>query len=221
MERMINDYLAMRLGIKPSDKEYNQVLSTASYLKDNGKTNKDVFKILMSSNIDLPEDCEMSSVERAIVKFNDLPEYLWNDSLLKKNTYYYNNRLHITSKPPTWNPKTFQEECEPFFMEMLISFTMNDLLDTYNIECRVPLGLRDTARDTGAFKHLLNKYNKLKAPSIDYIILMIDLASKDKDNEFIANPFELESYSKEAFAILENVAEEAALNKSNIIIWRN
>ena len=221
MEKMINDYLATRLGMEPSETRYKELLATVNYLKDNGKTNKEIFKILMNSNIDLPEDCEMSAVDKAIVRQSDLPEYLWKDSLLEKGVYYYNNRLHICSKPPTWNPKTFQEECEPFYMEMIISFTIEDLLEMYYMECRVPLGLRDKVRDTGALKHLLGKYNNLKAPGLDYVIYMIDLASKDTDTEFLANPFELENYSKQAFMELESMVEEATLNNSNKITWRN
>lgn len=221
MERLINDYLTTRLGIEPSENDYKQLKATVGYLKDNGKTNKEIFKILMDSNINLPEDCEKSTIDKAIVRQTELPDYLWENSLLQKDTYYYNNKLHICSKPPTWNPKTFQEECEPFYMEMMISFTIKDLLDMYYTECRVPIGLREKTRDTGALKHLLNKYNNLKAPSLDYVMYMIDLASKDTDLEFLANPFELENYSKQAFMELEDMVEEATLNNSNKIIWRN
>lgn len=220
MERMINDYLSMRLGFNPDEYGYKQLFATANHLKDNGKTNKEIFKILMDSNTNLPEDCEMSAIDRAIVKQAELPDYLWEKSLLNKGEYYYNNRLHIASKAPTWNPKTMQEECEPFFMEMIINFTMEDLLNMYYSECRVPLGLRVKVRDEGALQHLLNKYNNMKAPGIDYVMLMIDLANKDNELDFLTNPFELENYSKEAFIILEQIVEEATLNKSNVIIWR-
>lgn len=220
MDKLINDYFSMRLGFEPDESQINRVIATAKYLADNGKTNKEIFKILMDSNTDLPEDCEMSAIDAAIVMGNELPDYLWENSLLKKGVYYYNNRLHITSKAPTWNPKTFKEECEPFFMEMIISFTMEDLLSMYYAECRVPVGLRNKTRDEGAMNHLLNKYNNLKAPSLDYVLMMIDLASKDIELDFLSNPFELENYSKEAFIILEEMAEEAALLKSNVIKWR-
>ena len=72
MEKMINDYLATRLGMEPSETRYKELLATVNYLKDNGKTNKEIFKILMNSNIDLPEDCEMSAVDKAIVRQSDL-----------------------------------------------------------------------------------------------------------------------------------------------------
>ena len=46
MEKLINDYLATRLGIEPSENDYKQLNATVGYLKDNGKTNKEIFKIL-------------------------------------------------------------------------------------------------------------------------------------------------------------------------------
>lgn len=220
MNKMINDYLAMRVGLEPTQEQYKQLIATVNYLKDNKIDNKEIFKILMNSNINLPEDCDKTAMEKAIVKQIELPDELWENSLLEKNTFYYNNRLHICSKPPTWNPKTFQEECEPFFMEMIINFTIKDLLEMYYRECRVPIGLRNKIRDEGALKHLLNKYNNLKAPGLDYVMYMIDLASKDTDTEFLANPFELENYSKQAFMELEDMISEAEINKSNKITWR-
>lgn len=207
MNKLINDYFSMRLGFEPTEEQIKIVTATANYLKDNGKTNQEIFKILMSSN-------------KSIVTGDDLPESLWKDSLLEKGVFYYNNRLHMTSKPPTWNPKTFKEECEPFYMEMIINFTMEDLLSMYYTECRVPVGLRNKTRDEGAMSHLINKYNNLKAPGLDYVMLMIDLANKDVDLDFLSNPFKLEDYSKEAFIILEDIASEAMLTKGNIIKWR-
>lgn len=220
MEKMIYDYVTTRLGVELDEDNMKQLKATANYLIDNGKTNKEIFKILMSCNIDLPEDNEMSRTERAVVKQEDLPDCLWDGSLLEKNKYYFNNRLHICSKAPTWNPKTLQEECEPFFMEMIISFTLKDLLEMYYMECRVPIGLRNRTRDMGALTHLLGKYNNLKVSSLDYVMYMIDLANKDVENQFLSNPFELENYSKQAFMELEDMYEEASLSKNNIIVWR-
>ena len=208
MIKTVGDYLSIRVGFALPDEDFNKILATANYLKDNGKTSKEIFKIFMN-------------IDKTIVTPEDLPESLWSESLLEKGVFYYNNRLHITSKAPTWNPKTFQEECEPFFIEMIINFTMEDLLNMYYTECRVPIGLRDKIRDKGALSHLLTKYNNLKAPGLDYVMLMIDLASKDVETQFLSNPFELETYSKEAFMILEDMAVEATHNKSNIIVWRS
>ena len=201
MEKMIEIYLSRRLGYNPSEEDYNKLYSTCLYLKDNGFKEADILKILLDSNKYLPEDCEMTA-------------------LLEKGKYYYNNRLHICSKAPTWNPKTMQEECEPFFMEMKIKFTMQDLLELFYKECKTPVGLRVKTRDEGALQHLLNKYNNLKAPGIDYVLSMIDMASKDNNLDFLTNPFELENYSKEVFVMLEEIVEESTLNKSNVITWR-
>ena len=52
-------------------------------------------------------------------------------------------------------------------------------------------------------------------------MLMLDLANEDVDGEIITNVFDIEKYFKNAFIILEDMVEEAAINKSNVVVWRN
>lgn len=205
--KLLNAYYNLCTGIEPDKEDRNRTMATIKHLRDNGYSKEDIFKIL-------------KEVGKTKVEGLDLPDRLWEDSLIEKGIFYYNNLLHIKSKAPTWNPKTFTVVSEPFFMEMKIKYTMNDLLDYYYTECRVPLGLREKTRDIGALKHLLGKYNNLKAKGLDYIMYMINLASKDIDTTFLSNPFELENYSKQAFIELEDKVEEAKLNKCDTIIWR-
>ena len=40
----------------------------------------------MNSNIDLPEDCEMSAVDKAIVRQSDLPEYFMERFFIRKGS---------------------------------------------------------------------------------------------------------------------------------------
>lgn len=208
MIKLITQYYSLISGIEPEVEDFNITMSTAMYLKDNGISNQDIFKIF-----------KLISKQR--IEGKDLPKSLWNDSLLEQGTFYYHNEFHITSKPPTWNPITFKEECEPFFMEMKIKYTMNDLIYRFYDKCRIASGLRDDRLVEGGLKHLLFKYNNLKAPAIDYIMVMMDLANEDVDAEMMTNVFDIEKYFKNAFIILEDMVEEAIVNKNNIIIWRN
>lgn len=208
MIKLIMQYYSLISGLEPELENFNRTISTAKYLKDNGFNNQEIFKIF-------------KFISKQKIEGEDLPKSLWNDSLLEKGVYYYHNEFHITSKPPTWNPVTFEEECEPFFMEMKIKYTIEDLRDRFYDKCKVPLGLREDKLVEGGLKHLLSKYNNLSAQSIDYIMLMMDLADEDVDRELITNVFDLEKYSKQAFMILEDIVQEAQVNKSNRIIWRN
>ena len=208
MIKLIMQYYSLISGLEPELENFNRTISTAKYLKDNGFNNQEIFKIF-------------KFISKQKIEGEDLPKSLWNDSLLEKGVYYYHNEFHITSKPPTWNPVTFEEECEPFFMEMKIKYTIEDLRDRFYDKCKVPLGLREDKLVEGGLKHLLSKYNNLSAQSIDYIMLMMDLADEDVDRELITNVFDLEKYSKQAFIMLEDIVQETQVNKSNKIIWRN
>ena len=208
MIKLIMQYYSLISGLEPELENFNRTISTAKYLKDNGFNNQEIFKIF-------------KFISKQKIEGEDLPKSLWNDSLLEKGVYYYHNEFHITSKPPTWNPVTFEEECEPFFMEMKIKYTIKDLRNRFYDKCKVPLGLREDKLVEGGLKHLLSKYNNLSAQSIDYIMLMMDLADEDVDRELITNVFDLEKYSKQAFIMLEDIVQEAQVNKSNRIIWRN
>lgn len=208
MIKLIIQYYSLISGIEPEKENFDRTLSTAKHLRDNGVSDSDIFKIF-------------KLISKQKIEGEDLPKSLWKDSLLEKGVFYYHNEFHITSKPPTWNPVTFQEECEPFFIEMKITYTMKDLINRFYDKCKVPVGLRDDKLVEGGLKHLLWKYNNLSAPAIDYIMVMMDLADKDVDRELMTNVFDIEKYSKEAFVILEDIVAEAKVTKSNNIIWRN
>lgn len=208
MIKLIMQYYSLVSGIEPEAENFNRTLATAKYLKDNGCNNSDIFKIF-------------KLISKQKIEGEDLPKSLWNDSLLQKGVFYYHNEFHITSKPPTWNPITFKEECEPFFIEMKIKYTMQDLIDRFYNKCKVPIGLRDNKLVEGGLKHLLWKYNNLSAPAIDYVMVMMDLADEDVDRELITNVFDIEKYSVKAFQMLEDMVQESKVTKSNEIIWRN
>ena len=206
-KKILNTYYNISVGIEPDVKDRNLTMATILYLQDNKFSDKEIFNIL-------------KTIGKPAITGLDLPDELWKDNLTEKGVYYYNDILHIQSKAPVWNPKTFEVVSSPFFMEMKINFTIYDLLNYYYSECRVPIGLRDEKKDIGAFKHLLKKYNNLKAPALDYVLMLIKLMSKDIDVEFCADVFELNNYAKEAYSILETIVEESILNKQNNIIWR-
>lgn len=208
MKDMIMKYYSIILGKEPDISKMNRTISTAKYLLDNNYTNKEIFNIF-------------SKINKEEIKVEDLPEELWNESLLSKCVYYYSGMFHIKSKPPIWNPITFKEECEPFFKEMKMHFSLEDLLEYYYDKCRVPLKIRDEKRDAASFEFLLKKYNNLDIPNIDYIIYMINLYSEDINKDYSTQVFEIEEYRTETLKFFDKISKEADLYKENQIVWRN
>lgn len=226
LEKLIYKIYSFNIGIEPTKEDFNNTLSVAKYLKDNGYNIESIFlliqeafKNIVDEEIDIYNE-NINKKKKTSITFDDLPDKLWENSLLKKNTFYYSEILHLKSKPPTWNPITFEEICEEFYLEMIINFTIEDLKNYYYEKCRIPLNLQNDKKVKGALLYLINKYDKFKAPGLDYVISLIDTASRDIDKEMILDVFEIEDYAKEVIQKFEKMIEQAEYEHANKIIWR-
>lgn len=215
MKRMIYDFYTLVSGVEPEEHHFNRTLATANYLKDNKYDKSEILKIF--KNI-----VKEKEFDNLVIRGEDLPEYLWEDSLLEKDTFYYSDIFHIKSKPPSWDPVTFKEKCEPFYLEMKIKFTIENLLEYYYDKCRVPQGLRDDKKNAGALKHLIKKYNAFKnIPGIDYVVALINKTSNNVDKNFVSDVFEIEECNKEVIEEFESIYNQSYFEKTNNIVWRN
>lgn len=221
MEKIVYDFYALAVGIEPSKEAFNKTKATASYLKDNNYSDKDIIKILREVLKGFNKEVKRNNAYNLSISGEDLPERLWENSLLKKGEFYFSDILHIKSKAPSWNPVTFTEECPPFFLEMKISFTIDDLLNYYYDKCRVSLPLQNENRDKAAMKHLIAKYDKFnKVSGIDYVIALINEAGQDIEKDVFTEIFEIENYKEQVISHFEMVNNEVELQKTNVIVWR-
>jgi len=150
-----------------------------------------------------------------------LPDWLWDGSLLKKDTFYYHNTLQITSKPPVFNPRTGKATVYPFFLEMKIQYTMDELIRYFYSKLKVDPALIDKKRDAAAMTYLMERYKKV-APfieSIDYVLFLIDYASTD-DEDQNTSILDIKKYEAEMLQTLQHKVEEATLAGANKIVWR-
>lgn len=207
MEKIIYTYYSLVIGQEPDDKSFKRTLATAKYLKDNGYTEAEILDIF-------------KSIHKEVITGEDLPKELWDKSLLEKDKFYYSDILHIKSKAPIWDPITYKEIHETFYLEIKIRFTIEDLLDYYYEKCKVAISFRDNKKDKGALLHLIKKYNNHNSISgIDYVIALIELASKNIDYIY-TNVFDLQQYEKEVIEYFNNIYEQSMYEKTNMIIWR-
>lgn len=205
IEKLMQAYYRIAFGC------YDETLDivtecTLKHLIDNGYSFKEIIEIMRNSNI---EDC---------LRPESLPDSLWEDSLLKRDTYYYHNSLHMISKSPMWNPETLQVVNEPFFKEMKIRFTMKDLLNYYYTKCEIDISLRDEKRDAGAFEYMLSRYHLCGIEGIDFLLMLIDEAETKKAK--ITNPLKLQDLEGELLDYLLEFLPEAEYNNVNKIVWR-
>ena len=144
-------YYSQVVGFYPSD--------TDDFRTKTGK----VIQHLIDAEID--ESDIMRFIEESPPKDfltpDDLPDWLWEESLLKKNTFYYHNTLHIKPPAPVFNPRSKKEKVDKFYLEMKIRYTMDDLIRYFYKTLRVNAELADKKKDEGSFNYLLNKYSRL------------------------------------------------------------
>jgi hypothetical protein len=199
------------IGGYPSDNEENKIKSQniIDYLKDCNIPEREIVTFICTA----PVADKLSPTM--------LPDELWNNSFLKRDKFYYHNILHLTSAPPTWNPVTGVEKIVPFYLEMKILFTMQDIIRYFYKKMYIDTELIDVKKDTGSFNFLLGRYEKFKfVEPIDYLLAVIDHASRLDEERRIRSVLDIQQYEGEVFDMLQRKVAEASLAKANVIIWR-
>jgi hypothetical protein len=193
----------------------------------------DEYRIKSQKIIDYLTDAEV--VTSLITKFIEeapasdylipdmLPEWLWDESILKKNTFYYHNTLQITSKPPVFNPKTGIETVSPFFLEMRIQYSMDELIRYFYRKLNLDVALMDRKRDIASAKYLLDRYSRVATfiEPIDFVLALIDYANNmDEDERTLSNILDVKNNEQEVLKMLQAKVAEATVANANKIVWR-
>ena len=191
---ILNNYIELIYGFEVKDPYIiNQITRVIGYLKDNDYTYDEIMHYLLHNG-------------------PVIGEALFNT--LTKCVLYHNSELVIEPTAPIWHPEKGYEAVK-YYREPRCRFTMDDLLDMFYTKIKVPYELQDRKRDSGAFRHLLEKYNFKYFTSLDFVITMIKLA--EELGVCSTSVFEIEKYADKA---LEMLTESVENNKLSII-WRD
>lgn len=191
---ILNNYIELIYGFEVKDPYViNQITRVIGYLKDNDYTDDEIMHYLLHNG-------------------PVIGEALFNT--LTKCVLYHNSELVIEPTAPIWHPEKGYEAVK-YYREPRCRFTMDDLLDMFYTKIKVPYELQDRKRDSGAFRHLLEKYNFKYFTSLDFVITMIKLA--EEFGVCSTSVFEIEKYADKA---LEMLTESVENNKLSII-WRD
>ena len=209
MENLTDYYYTYHFGYYPFDtrNEYITTDNTIKHLLDNNINGKEIYKIIKDVNA------------KNALAIEDLPDTLWDNSLLKKDIFYYHRELHITSNAPIYDIKNNKMISNKFFLEMKIQYTLNDLLNYYYKKIQTPIEFTNTKRDIGAFEYLLNKYEQITfIEPIDFVLSLIDCASNS--NKMISSILDLQKYENETYEYLKKKITIAKAKKYDKIHWR-
>ena len=191
---ILNNYIELIYGFEVKDPYIiNQITRPIGYLTDNDYTDDEIMHYLLHNG-------------------PVIGEALFNT--LTKCVLYHNSELVIEPTAPIWHPEKGYEAVK-YYREPRCRFTMDDLLDMFYTKIKVPHELQDRKRDSGAFRHLLEKYNFKYFTSLDFVITMIKLA--EEYGVCSTSVFEIEKYADKA---LEMLTESVENNKLSII-WRD
>lgn len=201
------EFYFYNLGEEPSESEKIITNNTLSYLRDNDFTENQIINMIK----DFPPKMALEP--------KDLPDKLWNSSLVKRDVFYYHNELHITSPAPYWDFENDKIISSRFFLEMRIKYSVRDLISYYYKKIPMDSRLIDNKKDVGTMEYLLNKYKRVSfIEPVDFVLYLIDEAanSECEINEMI----DLKRFESDTFKYLERKTINAAAEKMNLIIWR-
>ena len=171
-------------GTEPTDRELALLEIQYNRLIDNGFTDKEAQRLMIDNNLNTNDLCFLDSIIAPI-----------------SNVIYFHNELQIHSKPGSYNPETGMIEKQPYYLEMKRRYTMDNLLNYYYEKLMVPSYFRNTKRDVGAFKHLIESYKFDNIQTVDFILFIIDYAVSKEIK--ISNPLELKNWAQQTYEYLE------------------
>ena len=190
-------YNSFSAGLPASEDDYERTLRTIDYMKDAGVNPSGIVTAMTACS------------KKKVMLREYLPDELWEGSLIERGKFYYHHILQLRPEQ-LFNPLTGKEESKAFYLENLIRFTMDDLIDYFMRQLGIDYELRDDKKFASQFTHLLKtKYSFIE--SLDFVLALIDrAAAKDM---VITEPFELKGQGNvgEVFQSLKaHVANERA-----------
>ena len=190
-------YNSFSAGLPASEDDYERTLRTIDYMKDAGVNPSGIVTAMTACS------------KKKVMLREYLPDELWEGSLIERGKFYYHHILQLRPEQ-LFNPLTGKEESKAFYLENLIRFTMDNLIDYFMRQLGIDYELRDDKKFASQFTHLLKtKYSFIE--SLDFVLALIDrAAAKDM---VITEPFELKGQGNvgEVFQLLKaHVANERA-----------
>lgn len=201
------EFYYYNLGEEPNEFERAITKATLDHLKDNNLSDSEIIRMMET----FPAKMALSP--------SDLPDSLWENSLVKRDMFYYHGELHITSPAPYWDFENDRIISSRFFLEMKIQYNIQDLISYYYKKFPMDTRLVDNKKDVGTMEYLLNKYKNIDIiEPVDFILFLIDEAV-ESDCE-LTEMIDLKRFEAQTLKYLEHKTMNAAVEKANKIIWR-
>lgn len=166
---------------------YDVIVSKIEHSSNDYIRTKKTIEYLFDNDFDIPDIiAELKKHRSNIIRGEDLSDSLWKDSLIKRGAFYLHRELRIVSPPPVFNLQKNIEITYPYFCEMKIRYTRQNLLDYfYNRLKSINRQLVDKKTDLKAIDFLMNKYSSLDyIEPLDVILCSIDNHLEQRDDTY-------------------------------------
>ena len=199
------------VGVYPFSTNKEEIITrcTIEYLLEGGITEQEILKLLPK----FQDNC--------LITPDLLPDELWKGSLLARDTYYCHHALQLVPPSPVIKKDgTFKEY--PFYLEMKIRFTSDDLLKYFYTKASNYQMIKDHKRDTAQLLHMLGRYRYVEeVQGLDLLLFMIDEAVYQ--HVMITEPFDVKTSTIEVFTLnkLHNIMNERHAKEYDKIKYRN
>ena len=149
--------------ISSDSPEFLKTANTIDYLQDSGFSSLDIIK-------------ETNKHNGEVVEYDNLSDSLWKDSLIKKGAFYLHKELRLESPRPVYNPKTGEVTEFPYYLEMKIRYTEDDVLDYFVKKIKSSLVTsNDRHWDRRVLREFLKRFSNLDyVEALDVILCSID-----------------------------------------------
>lgn len=195
-------YYSNIIGTFPGEEKYNNTNKLFEYLKEAGLTDGDILKTVIDFLPYLEE-----------ISFEDLPESLWDNSLLEKDKFYFHKELQISKTEPNWNQDNL---C--LYIEPKIKYTIDDALNYFLSYSTIKSDWINRDKEKGSIKYLLKEYKKFNfIEPIDFFLHLIDFAASKDDINTI---YDLRDYEIELAEFLEVDIQNAKSMGKDKYSWR-
>lgn len=188
------------------DTYYNKSKLAIEYFLEVGLELKDIVNII-------------NNQERCDYIKQDIPEEYYTNTILKPNVFYYHTELRLNHDRPKFSINTMKETNCKYHIEMKVYYSEDDILNYFYNKFNIREELKNTVKDKGSIKYLLQKYESIKfVQPIDFVLTLIDITKNNTIN--ISDILDIVKYETDTYELLKQITDETKYNNRNKIIWR-
>ncbi len=208
---LLNYYINNCLGYYPAKEKVNIITNVIEYLLDCEFSNEEIMDVFDTQE----------NFEQECFTFDMLPDFLWQDSLLKKNTYYMHHSLHLYTVSDSLDIMSENITMKTSnAVEMIIKYTLKDALSYFCNAFNLRSNDLDTTKELGAINHLIETFNERYPDlnAIDIFLYLVDeVANSDRHIYAI---LDLCNSIYPVVVRLRQIDKELTFSNANVIVWR-